>query len=386
MPIQCHVTWPPGTHGGDERLTDQLKTEAIARLAGGVAHDFNNLLTVILCYVQLALDGVGPNDAVRADVLEIKNAAESAARVASQLLAVCRREPEAPSPLDLSSVIQDASDIVRRVVSEDIDITFELDGQLPLVDADRGQLERIVINLVANARDAVSSGGAIGVITGQDAETGRVFVRVTDSGCGIPDEVRERIFEPYFTTKAPGKGTGLGLATVQAITTQLGGTIEVDSISGRTAFTVSFPACAAPQRIEPRQRPSRLPSAAMPARVLVVEDDPLVRKVTVEVLQEAGFEVIHGDPADALAQAESIPGAIDVILADIVMPGMSGPEVVSRVQRKHPGAVAVLMSGHVEHPAVAADGGRADTSVLMKPFKREGLIDRVRAALHQRAA
>jgi len=386
MPIQCHVTRPPGTHGGDERLTDQLKTEAIARLAGGVAHDFNNLLTVILCYVQLALDGIGPEDAVRADVLEIKNAAESAARVASQLLAVCRREPEAPAPLDLTGVIQDASDIVRRVVSEDIALEFDLDGHLPPVEADRGQVERIVINLVANARDAVSSGGRISVATGHDADENRVFIRVTDTGYGIADEVRERMFEPYFTTKAPGKGTGLGLATVQAITVQLGGTIDVETIAGRTAFTVSFPACSAPVRAHPAHRQIARHRAATPARILVVEDDPLVRKVTVEVLEEAGFEVIHGEPGEALAQADALSASIDLIVADVVMPGMSGPEVVSRVQRKHPGAVAVLMSGHLEHPSVADDSARTGTPVLLKPFKREGLIDRVRAALGQRAA
>ena len=225
--------------GGERR--ESIRNEAIGRLAGGVAHDVNNLLMVILCYVDLVLDRMQDESPARRDALEIKTAAESAARVTSELVALSQQQQLLPRPIDVGEVVRELGGALRRAVGTNIDLAFELADALPAIEADRGQIERIVMNLVVNARDAVGAGGRVTVATEADADGTRVRLTVADNGPGIPDELRARIFEPFFTTKNAGKGTGLGLAIVQVLAAQTEATIDVHSRAGQgTRFVLSW--------------------------------------------------------------------------------------------------------------------------------------------------
>lgn len=231
-------TTPFGDHVRDAR-----KNEAIGRLAGGVAHDINNLLMVILCYVELVLDRMGDDAPARRDALEIKTAAESAARVTTELVALSQQQELLPRPLDVSAIVDELALTLRGAVGEAADLVLDLADNVPAVDADRGQIERIVMNLVVNARDAFESRGKVTVSTAVDPDGRKVRLTVADTGPGIPDELRARIFEPFFTTKPSGKGNGLGLAIVQVLAAQTGGTIDVLSRKGQgTSFIVTWPA------------------------------------------------------------------------------------------------------------------------------------------------
>ena len=251
---------PPSQEGSAQRDVRRLPTGAASdasdgrrvggaeaadtfgRVAGGVAHDVNNLLMVILCYVDLVLDRLNEESQTRRDALEIKHAAESAARVTSDLVALSQHQELLPCPQDVSAIVRGMERTLRRAVGPVVNLSLETDEALPAVDADRGQIERIVMNLVVNARDAAGPGGAVTVTTRADATTGRVRLSVTDSGAGIPDEIRARIFDPFFTTKASGKGSGLGLAIVRMLTSQTGGAIDVISRAGHGAtFVVTWP-------------------------------------------------------------------------------------------------------------------------------------------------
>jgi signal transduction histidine kinase len=215
--------------------------DAFARVAGGVAHDVNNLLMVILCYVDLVLDRLPDGSQTRRDATEIKTAAESAARVTSDLVAVSQQQGLLPQPLDVTAIVREMECTLRRAIGPMIDLVLDLEDNLPLVDAHRGQIERILMNLVVNARDAAGSGGRVTVATRTDPATGRVRLSVSDTGAGIPDEVRAHIFDPFFTTKPNGKGTGLGLAIVRLLAGQTHGAIDVISRAGHGAtFVVTW--------------------------------------------------------------------------------------------------------------------------------------------------
>jgi two-component system, cell cycle sensor histidine kinase and response regulator CckA len=215
--------------------------EAIGRLAGGVAHDVNNLLMVILCYADLVLDHLPQESPVRRDALEIKGAAESAARVTSELVALSQQQELLPRPLDISAIVSELGSTLRRAVGDEVELIFDLAEELPPVEADRGQIERIVMNLVVNARDVLEPGGRVTVTTRADQETRRVRLSIADTGPGIPKELLARIFEPFFTTKACGKGTGLGLAIVQVLVAQTGATIDVHTRAGQgTTFVLTW--------------------------------------------------------------------------------------------------------------------------------------------------
>jgi len=368
----------------EEQFRQSQKMEAIGRLAGGVAHDFNNLLTVIIGYADLLIEGATPGQPSHADALEIKNAALSAARVTGQLLAISRRQVLAPAPLDLSDVVMNTGDILRRVLSEDIELAFDLGEALPAVEADLGQIERIVMNLVVNSRDAMPTGGTITIRTRAVRVAGQLTVAlsVADTGCGIPEDVRRHIFEPFFTTKPKGQGTGLGLATVHGIVVQSGGTITVESEPGRGAlFTVRLPAVAGEASIPEIEEQVEMPRCG--ARVLVVEDDDLVRRLTGRVLEEAGLRVVECDAVGALALISGACDPFDVVVADMVMPTMSGPELVERVTARFPDIAAVFMSGHVDHPILK---GRTDAQLPMvqKPFTASAIVGCVHQALSER--
>ena len=372
-----------------DRLREELhhaqKLEAIGRLAGGVAHDFNNMLTAIKGYSELLLGALDRDDPRRAHAAQIRRAAEQAAALPRQLLAFSRKQALQPELIDLSEVVENTSDLLRRLITEAITLeTTSSDSVFASVDA--GQLEQVLINLALNARDAMPEGGTLTIGTrtvdvGADlaaeheAEPGRYsLITVTDTGHGIDAETKDKIFEPFFTTKAIGQGSGLGLASVYGTVSQSGGFMRVESEPERGArFEIYFPtrepAGAA------RRQPQRDTRTTGPA-VLLAEDEEIVRDLAVSVLEGAGFEVrtaANGKEAAVLYEREA--GAIDVVVTDLVMPEMGGVALAERIRERSPGTPIVYMSGYTDEEP-EADG----SAFLQKPFSAESLVKAVKAA------
>jgi two-component system cell cycle sensor histidine kinase/response regulator CckA len=377
------------------RLEDQLrqgqKLESIGRLAGGVAHDFNNLLTVILgcaAGIREAQEEGRPVDPE--DVEQIQEAGERARDFTTQLLAFARKQVISPSPIDLNAVVRGSERLLRRVLGEDIRLEVQPQEGLWLTLCDAGQMEQLLLNLAANARDAMPRGGRL-LIETRNAVTEPVAIGsssgewvclvVRDSGAGMSPEVQERIFEPFFTTTELGKGTGLGLATVHGIVAQNGGRVLVESRPGRgTAFEIRFPRTEAVTGLAPR--PASPPARSGNETILVVEDDPRVRAVTVRALRGAGHRVlVASDGPEALAVAEQCDTPLHLVVTDVVMPGMSGKAVVESLRRKRPGLRALFVSGYPQE--VIARRGVLDGGIefLAKPFTPAALAARVRAVL-----
>jgi two-component system cell cycle sensor histidine kinase/response regulator CckA len=375
----------------EAELRDARRMESIGRLAGGVAHDFRNLLTPILLNAGLVREDAGlPPGEVRALVGEIEEAARRANELTGQLLAFARRQILQVGVLDLNAVVGGLEPMLRRVIREDVALRLALQAGLPPVKADRAQLEQVIVNLVANARDAMPGGGALTVSTSvttldqaraashPGARPGtHVVLAVRDTGVGMSEEVRARIFDPFFTTKASGRGTGLGLATVDGVVSQSGGFVAVESAPGRgSTFLVHLPAAAGAPPVEaarPR-RETRLPAGTV---ALVVDDEPAVRSVVARVLRGRGLEVIdagHGD--EALVEAGRLP-RLDILVTDVVMPGMAGRELAGAVRRLHPRAGVLFLSGYADEGIV--EGGVLDATVsfLAKPFTPDMLVDKV---------
>jgi len=374
------------------------KMEAIGRLAGGVAHDFNNLLTVILGYCELLLADLDDADPGQQDIAEIQKAGLSAARLTRQLLAFSRREIIEPALLDVNLVVAGMGAILGRLISEDVHVVLALRPGLALVTADRGQVEQIVMNLALNARDAMPEGGRLTIETAnatldegdpathRDAAPGRyVVLTVTDTGTGMTPEVQARLFEPFYTTKAPGKGTGLGLATVHGIARQNGGTVTFSSAVGRgTSIRVYLPRSEAletagiPSPVAPRL-------AAGTQTVLVVEDADVLRELTRRLLERQGYTVLVAAGAEeALAVFERHPG-IDLLLTDVVMPGTSGPELTGRLRERCPSLKVVYMSGYTEDTIVHHGVLNPGIAFLHKPFTAESLSRKLQEVLAQAA-
>ena len=380
---------------GQRRLEEQLrqgqKLESIGRLAGGVAHDFNNLLTVILSCSESLREAQAEGRAIDPeDVEQIQEAGERARDFTTQLLAFARKQVISPVPLDLNTVVRSSERLLRRVLGEDVTLEVHAQEGLWLALCDPGQMEQLLLNLAANARDAMPRGGRLVIETrnaavdpgpGGTSPTQWVYLTVRDSGGGMSQEVRERLFEPFFTTKETGKGTGLGLATVHGIVTQSGGRVLVDSEHGRgTTFEIRFPrttqaAPAASTRAAP-------PTARGTETILVVEDDPRVRAATVRALRAAGHRVlVASDGPEALAVAEQNDPPLHLVVTDVVMPGMSGRAVVDALRRRQPGLRALFVSGYPQD--VIASRGVLDGGIefLAKPFTASSLAARVRAVL-----
>ncbi len=388
----------------EERLRQAQKLEAIGRLAGGVAHDFNNMLTAIGGYNTLALERAPDGSPLRADLDEIRKATERAALLTRQLLAFSRKQILQPELLNLNAVILELEAMLRPLIGEDIVLTTSLDPALGPIEADPGQLQQVLMNLVVNARDAMPAGGALVIETanaeiGDDDATiaaGRyVSLTVRDSGHGIDAATLEQIFEPFFTTKEVGKGTGLGLATVYGIVKQSGGYVVVESEPDRgTAFTVYLPrdaeARTRPDGDEPpaeapltEQEPEPEPAPVAPAAaetVLLVEDEEVVRRLVRQVLEGAGYRVLEAaDGGEAIELARD--GHVDLLLTDLVMPKLGGREVAAELRRALPDLKVIYMSGY-------ADGGilengllQPGTELLEKPFAFADLTGRVRRVL-----
>jgi PAS domain S-box-containing protein len=377
-----------------EQLSQAQKLQSIGRLAGGVAHDFNNLLTAILGNAELAMLDLEPDHAARPSIEEITKAAEAAARLTRQLLSFARRQMIEPVPLDLSAVVRSSLEMLGRLLGEDIQIITVLDDHLGIVEADPGQIQQVLVNLTVNARDAMPEGGHLvvetaNVVIGEEYVSTRpeiapgnyVTLSVTDTGAGMSEEVLSHLFEPFFTTKPQGSGTGLGLATCHGIVKQSGGHIWIHSEVGLgTTVTILLP-----QRATRSGGAGETSAPQPPARgtetVLVVEDEPSVRRLAVLGLRSHGYLVLEAaNAAEALRVAATEHG-IALVVSDVIMPGMRGPELASRLGKVRPKAKVLLTSGHADAPeAFRDDAGRA-IPFLSKPFTPDRLARKVRAVL-----
>jgi two-component system cell cycle sensor histidine kinase/response regulator CckA len=384
-----------------EQLLQAQKMEAIGRLAGGIAHDFNNLLTAVSGYTELLLGRLADGDPGREHALEIRQAGQRAAALTQQLLAFSRRQVLEPRVLDLNSVISDMERMLRRVIGEDIDLTAALDQSLWRARADPSQIEQAILNLVVNARDAMPRGGRLTIETGNveldERYTDRyatfrpgphVMLAVSDTGVGMSPDLQARLFEPFFTTKELGKGTGLGLSTTYGIVKQSGGSIWVYSEPGQgTTFKIYLPRCEDPldRREEPAPPAPRPPTGT--ERVLLVEDEPEVRRLVERLLRMNGYTVVAAPgPAEALAAVRAAAESVDVLVTDVVMPGMNGRELARALASRVPGLRVLYMSGYTD-AAIAQQGIlEPGTAFLSKPFTPDGLARKLREVLDAPAA
>ncbi|MFN8186015.1 MAG: response regulator [Gaiellales bacterium] len=366
-----------------ERLREELrqsqKLEAIGTLAGGVAHDFNNLLTGIIGYADLAETRASRDPGLAEEIHEIRTAAERAAALTRQLLAFSRRQLLSPQVLDLNDLVDSTARMLRRMLDERVALELTLAPEPLPVLADPVQLQQVVLNLAVNARDAMPAGGRLGIETGR--RNGDVWLAVRDTGDGMSEETRARAFEPYFTTKA--SGTGLGLSSVYGIVTQSGGWVEIESGPGRgTLVSVTLARAEAP--VGAATGGEEKAPAAEPGTVLLVEDEQVVRAVTRRILDRSGYRVLEAsDGREALGVAETA-GPIDVVLTDVVMPEMTGPELAQAIAPSRPEAAVVFMSGY---PGDAIDRGALEERAvfLAKPFTPEVLLETVAGVLASRA-
>jgi len=379
----------------EDDLRQSQKMDALGRLAGGVAHDFNNLLTVIKGNTDLALDQIKPTEPARANCEQISKVADRAASLTRQLLAFSRRQLLQPRVLDLNDLVMESSRLLKRLLREDIEFNVTFGESLGRVLADPGQIEQVLLNLTVNAADAMPVGGTLLIETHNvivderyaatrlPVKPGRyVMFAVTDSGSGMTPEIKARIFEPFFTTKEPGKGTGLGLATVYGIVNQSSGYIHVDSSPGTgTRFEIYLPQTD-------QQLPSTIVSASITTQrrrgetVLIAEDEDAVRALACEFLQSAGYQVLTAaDGIEALEIAERLNGAIQILVTDVVMPRMRGPELARQIQQKLPHVKVVFISGYTEE-IHGTTNGAGENSFLQKPFSRAQLLQKLADALH----
>lgn len=390
------VELSPGivTVGTGQAMQQASRMEAMGQLAGGIAHDFNNLLTVILGHTEFLLKRNEAPRAARSRVEEIRKAAERGARLTNQLLAYSRNQLLEPAILQINSVVEDMDGMLRCVLGEDIALELVVDPDLGWTKVDPGQLQQIVLNLAGNARDAMPKGGRLRIETLNCSIQGKaqkpqsfvvsgeyVSLVVQDTGTGLDRETRTRIFEPFFTTKEEGKGTGLGLATVYGIVKQSGGYIWVESELGKgSSFYTLFPRVAPPARSHPVQE--RLEFSSGGETILLVEDDPSVRKMSAEVLRSAGYNVIVAPNAvDALRLAEEHKGQMDLLLTDVVMPGLTGPELAGRFSVLFPRVQVLYMTGYTDDAMMHHGFRKHARRLLQKPFTHEALERSVCEAL-----
>jgi two-component system, cell cycle sensor histidine kinase and response regulator CckA len=381
----------------EAQLRQSHKMEAVGRLAGGVAHDFNNLLSVIMAYTSMLLDEPSLDSSARADLEEVGAAATRAAELTQQLLAFSRQQVLAPRVLDVNGVLTGVEKMVRRLLEATIQLTLLPRADVGMVRVDQSQLEQVLLNLIINARDAMPSGGRLTVSTTNRALDGvsaaehhgvapgrYVVVTVSDTGVGMDGATQARIFEPFFTTKEKGKGTGLGLATVFGIVAQSGGHVAVQSELGKgTTFHVYLPRVdSAAETVPP---PSESVTLEGDETILVVEDDTHVRSVIEAVLSRAGYRVLAaGEGEEAIALVDRHAGDIDLLLIDVVMPGMSGQEVHRRLAATRRDIRVIQMSGYSENLVTQRDSLIAGGVFLQKPIDRNLLLRKVRAVLDDR--
>jgi signal transduction histidine kinase/CheY-like chemotaxis protein len=379
----------------EEQFLQAQKMEAVGRLAGGVAHDFNNLLTVINSHSQLALLELKEWDPLREKFESIQKAGERASNLTRQLLAFSRRQVVEMKVIDLNALLQDLEKMLHRVIGEDIELTTRRHPDLGRIKADPGQIEQAIMNLVVNARDAMPTGGKL-VIETTNVEVDKeytlhhvgmkpgryVLLSISDTGMGIPPEVKERIFEPFFTTKEKGKGTGLGLSTVYGVVKQCGGEVWLYSELGKgTTFKLYFPLVDEPLAgVKKKIAPWKILGGN--ETVLVVEDEDEVRKLAAGILHKQGYRVLeasHG--GDALLMCEQVKEPIHLLLTDVVMPGINGPDFARRLKFFYPGIKVLFMSGYTDNMIFQEGILERETAFIQKPFTVEGITSKVREVL-----
>jgi len=380
----------------EEQLRQSHKMDAIGRLAGGVAHDFNNVLTVILGRAELLQSRTDIPEQARKSILLIQETANRAAKLTRQLLQFSRQQVLQPKIIDFNALLCDMQEMLRRLISEDIELSLKLEKHLWHINIDPSQVEQVVMNLVINARDAMPNGGRINLETSnieitdayikdhvQIAPGPHVMLTVNDTGCGISEQVKARIFEPFFTTKEQGKGTGLGLSTVYGIVKQAGGSIFVYSQVGHgTTFKLYFPATR-------ERRTAKIPLQSLQPvdkgggeTILIVEDEGEIRELLREILLEKGYKVIAAvDGEDALQRSSAFPGTIHLMLTDVIMPKMSGRELSERLAITRPKMPVIFMSGYTAD--VMANRGMFENGInyLEKPFTPVSVLSKVRSTL-----
>ncbi len=381
-----------------ERLRDQLnqaqKMEYIGRLAGGVAHDFNNMLGVILGHAELALDQVNPMSTVHSDLAAIRKAAERSADLTRQLLAFARKQTVSPRILNLNDTVDGMLNMMCRLIGEDIRLIWNPCASHLNVRMDPGQIDQILANLCLNARDALGREGSITIETRTEHFSDKAcegingmtpgeyaVLTVRDTGKGMSKEVMEHLFEPYFTTKDVGKGTGLGLATVYGMVRQNNGFIDVKSEPGQgTTFRIFLPSLGADAH--PQMFYDELQEIPGHETILLVEDEPAILDMTVTMLHHLGYDVLASlEPAEALRMAENHSGLIDLLITDVIMPGMNGHELATSLQSRFPSLKRLFMSGYTAD--IIARHGVLETGVhfIQKPFSKTDLALKIRETL-----
>ena len=368
----------------DERLRQSQKIEAVGQLAGGIAHDFNNLLVVISGYSELALQRAGDDAQLRHDLEQVGVAAARARDLTQRLLSFTRKESRISHIVDLNDVVASAHPMLRRLIGADVELVTLPAEQACFVSVDPTELDQAVLNLAVNARDAMPLGGRLTISTGVTMRVGSsyAFLRVADNGSGIDPQIMPQLFEPFFTTKGAGVGTGLGLAMVRDFASVCGGLIEVESDPAAGAsFTILLPVTSAPE-MSAAPPPTSVTASDSDETILLIEDDDGVREIARRVLTQAGHTVIEARyGTEALDLAADHPH-IDLVLSDVVMPGLSGPEVVLRLRATRPEIIPLFMSGYAPESA----GPLGGAELIRKPFTGPTLLAAVRRAFESDAA
>jgi two-component system cell cycle sensor histidine kinase/response regulator CckA len=384
-------------HETEEQLRQSQKLEGVGQLAGGIAHDFNNLLTVIGGYTDLLLTGSELNEPAREKMKEIKKAAERASSLTRQLLAFSRKQVLKPELLDINSLVEGVGKMLGRLIGEHVETILSLKPEVGTINADPSQVEQVLINLVVNARDAMPNGGKITIETANveldpaysdmhiAVKPGSyVMLAVSDTGSGMDAETRKHIFEPFFTTKEVGKGTGLGLSMIYGIVKQSGGNIWVYSEPGKgTSFKVYFPRVQAEgaESVAVRE-PAENFQLPVAKTILLVEDEEMVRKLACDILQSGGYQVLVAkNGEEAIETCKTHTGTIDLMVSDVVMPGMNGKQVAERVRPLHQEMEVLFMSGYTDDAIIQHGVLEPGTNFLEKPFTAEALISKVRETL-----
>lgn len=381
------------------RLEDQLrqaqKLEAIGTLAGGVAHDFNNLLSIIIGYTELLIDEADIGNRHQESLKEIYDASLRAKSVTRQLLAFSRKQVLEAKVIDVNLVIKDFEKMIRRFISEDIELKIKLMSGQFYVKADISQMEQVLMNIAVNARDAMPDGGSLTIETeaiylDESYTRGKVgvtpgsyvMISVSDTGTGIPKDNIDNIFEPFFTTKKEGKGTGLGLSTVYGIIKQHGGNIWVYSeIDQGSTFKIYLPQ-STESASEEHKTSDKIEAISGPATVLLVEDEPSVRKLASRILSEHGYMVLEAESVeDAIQKAKEYKKSIHILLTDVIMPGMKGPEVYQHISDHHSETKILYMSGYTQNIITRRGLLKDGVNLLQKPFSKKSLIDKVAEVL-----
>lgn len=382
----------------EQELWQARKMESIGRLAGGIAHDFNNLLSTIIGHSDLALVDLPAMDPIRESVRSIKEAGHRAAELTQQLLAFSRKQALETKPVSLGEVVSNLSRILKRIIGDDIDLDMDIASSTHAVMADQSQLEQVILNLVVNARDAMPAGGRLTIriqnVTlnedtiatyGVDEPGTYVMLWVQDEGVGIPEEIQDEIFEPFFTTKAAGEGTGLGLSTTYGIVRQFhGGIIVRSKLDQGTTFEVVFPA-------SPEEAPGRdqdTDGDALPTgseRLLVVDDHPGVLGILSRMLARLGYSVLQASDGEAALRVIETNPAIDLVVSDVVMPGMQGTKLAAEIENRWPGIEVILMTGYAPDSLPALQALKHRPKVLSKPISPRDLAEAIREVLGNRA-